>query len=323
MLSILLPFSAVSQISHVGIERDLEALQKEFLSWRFGMFIHFNMGTFSSAEWANGYEDPLLFDPVELDCGQWADAAASANMRYAILTVKHTGGWCLWNSAYTDHDIEMFQNYNEGKGDIVREFCEAFRSRGLKIGLYYCFPLHHKEWAKYSTLPIKGYENSTCDALGFVKNQFKELLTNYGKIDLIWIDQYSSLHGGMKEGDWLLFKEYIHSLQPECIVMGNNAQNLNESDIIGYEYPWSHTLPPDGNTIPSEVCDKLQNSWFSSIPRGEDAPPIRDIDYIVSEMLIPLNRKHSNYLLNCAPNDRGLMPESVVRLLKEVGQQYN
>jgi alpha-L-fucosidase len=302
--------------------RDLTALQKDFLSWKFGMFLHYNMATYAGVEWATGKEDPLLFNPTHLDCEQWADAAASARMKYAILTVKHTGGWCLWNSAYTDHDISMFKNFKGGKGDIVKDFTDAFRSKGIKVGLYYCFPLHDPKWSNYSTLPVNDYEKGTANALGFIKNQFKELLTNYGKIDLIWVDQFASLHGGLKEGDWQLIKKYIHSLQPDCIVIANNSIDLDQTDIVGYEYPWSKTLPPKGNTVPSEVCDKLQRGWFSSVPLGKDSDPIIDVDYIVNEMLLPLNANQSTYLLNCAPNDKGLLPESVVQVLKEVGELW-
>jgi alpha-L-fucosidase len=307
-----------------GIEsqRDLKALQKEFLSWKFGMFIHYNMGTYAGVEWSTGKEDPIIFNPTQLNCEQWADAAAAAGMKYAILTIKHTGGWCLWNSAYTDHDISAFKKYKNGKGDIVKEFTDAFRSRGIKVGLYYCFPLHDRKWANYSTLPIKDYEKGTADASGFIKNQFQELLTNYGKIDIIWVDQFASLNGGMKLGDWLLIKKYIHTLQPGCIVIANNSHNINYTDIVGYEFPWSKKLPPEGNTIPSEVCDKLQRGWFSSVPLGTDSDPIINADYIVNEMLIPLNANQSTYLLNCAPNDRGLLPESVVQVLEEVGRQW-
>jgi hypothetical protein len=83
------------------------------------MFIHFNIATFNDREWANGYEDPATFAPDKLDCGQWADVAKAAKMKYAALTVKHTGGYCLWNSAYTTHDISAFKNFRDGKGDLV------------------------------------------------------------------------------------------------------------------------------------------------------------------------------------------------------------
>src|SRR6056297_334155 len=105
-------------------EPPLGVLQEEFLSWRFGLFVHFNVATFNERQWATGREDPATFAPDQLDCDQWLDAAVVAGMKYAVLTVKHTGGWCLWDSKHTGHDISAFSNHRNGKGDIVREFVE-------------------------------------------------------------------------------------------------------------------------------------------------------------------------------------------------------
>ena len=110
-------------------------LGQDFLSWKFGLFLHFNIATFNDQEWANGYEDPATFAPDKLDCGQWADAAKAAGMQYAVLTVKHTGGCPLWDSQHTTHDVTAFKNFKDGKGDVVREFVDAFRARGIKVGL--------------------------------------------------------------------------------------------------------------------------------------------------------------------------------------------
>ena len=105
------------------------------------MFIHFNMATFNNRQWATGTEDPATFAPSKLDCGQWLDAAEAAGMKYAVLTVKHTGGWCLWDSKHTERTISRsFRNFRNGQGDLVREFVDACRKRGIKVGLYYCLP---------------------------------------------------------------------------------------------------------------------------------------------------------------------------------------
>src|SRR5919197_4903602 len=77
-------------------------LQKRFVDWRFGMFLHFNMGTFHDMEWVNPNQDPLSFNPTALDCGQWADAAKAAGMRFAVLTAKHHDGFCLWPTRFAD-----------------------------------------------------------------------------------------------------------------------------------------------------------------------------------------------------------------------------
>jgi len=303
--------------------RDLEKIQQEFLGWKFGMFLHFNMSTFVPGGWSTGKEDPLLFNPTEMDFGQWADAAKAAKMKYAILTVKHTGGWCLWDTATSDRDITWFKNYKNGKGDMVKEFTEAFRARGLKVGVYYCFPLWGEDetWRRYQTLPADNYAEGTLDARAMIEAQFTELLTNYGDIDIVWVDQSGSPHGGLKEGDWRKIKAHIHSLQPNCLVVANNATDLADSDIFGYEYPYSLELPKPGNQIPTEVCDKLNQGWFAN--PGVPAVPIRSLDYVVNKMLRPLNDSHANLLLNCSPDSRGLLHGETVALLRQIGEEWD
>ncbi len=317
---LLIALCFIGSISH-AYERDLDVLQQEFRSWKFGMFVHFNMSTFVPGGWSTGQEDPLKFNPTELDFNQWADAALSANMKYGVLTVKHTGGWSLWQSDVAERDMADFKNYKNGQGDIVAEYVKAFRDKNLKVGLYYCFPLFNPRWANYQTLAKEGYAQGKVDAVSFIKDQFTELLTNYGTIDLIWIDQSATKNGGMKSGDWLEIKRHIHELQPNTLVIANNQTNLALTDIYSYEYPYSLELPPAGNTMVTEVADKLQQGWFSN-PASE-ADPVRTLDYVVNKMLRPLNNNNSNYLLNVAPNKHGLMSKATVSLLKDIGKEWH
>ena len=320
--SLLLILCFISGSLFAQKPRDLKAMQEDFLSWKFGMFMHFNMSTFVPGGWSSGKEDPLLFNPTEMDFGQWADAALDAKMKYGILTVKHTGGWCLWDTKTADRDITWFKNYKDGKGDLVKEFTDAYRSRGLKVGLYYCFPLWGGDtWKKYQTLPADNYAEGTVDALAMIKEHFTELLTNYGDIDMVWIDQSGSDKGGLKDGDWEKIKGHMHKLQPNCLVIANNATDLNKSDIVAYEYPYSLELPKAGNSAPTEVCDKLNQGWFAN-PESP-AVPIRTADYVVNKMLRPLNDNNANLLLNCAPDKRGILHEDVVDLLKQVGNMWD
>ncbi|MEI8291489.1 MAG: alpha-L-fucosidase [Verrucomicrobiota bacterium] len=214
-------------------------IQQDFLKWKFGLFLHFNIATFNNREWANGYEDPLTFAPTNLDCGQWADAAKAAGMNYAVLTVKHTEGYPLWDSAFTTHDITAFKNFKDGKGDIVREFVDAFRARGIKVGFYYCAPGHYDNRFG-NKLPTNNPSlhgmppEAAGDFHGFMKKQLTELLSNYGPIDLIWVDQYKVM---FKMPEWDDLKAHIHSLQPNCIVIANNSHNLKETDIYSFEFP--------------------------------------------------------------------------------------
>ena len=319
----VLVYCATPILGQETTERPLAKLQEEFLSWKFGLFLHFNLATFNSEEWANGYEDPLTFAPTNLDCGQWADAAVSAGMKYAVLTVKHTEGYPLWDSANTTHDITSFKNFKGGKGDIVREFVDAFRKRGVKIGFYYCAPGNYD--GKFgNTLPegkpsLHGMPpEAQGDYAGFMKKQFTELLTRYGPVDLIWCDQYQVK---LKPEEWSELKALVQKLQPNCLVIANNSHNFKRTDIYSYEYPIYKNekgYPPATNTIPSEVCDTMVDcgNWFWQ--PGLDSH-IRSAEEIV-KILRLCNERRANYLVDVGPDREGRIPEAFINRMKEIGQ---
>ena len=299
----------------------LSEAQQDFMTWRFGMFLHFNLGTVADIDWAGGYEDPGLFHPNKLDCGQWADEAKAAGMTYLVLTVKHTEGIALYDSAVTTHDITMFKNFRGGKGDIVREFVGACRSRGLKVGLYYCFPGDFSDEAHHNA-PPPGKPNlhglppeAIGDYVGFIKKQLAEMLTNYGPIDLLWIDQYENKY---TDPHWPEIMAFVRSLQPHCIILGNNAHSLKESDVLGYEYSWLHELPAGGNRLPAEVCDPIQTGarWFwREVKQDSD---LQTAEEIVARLRLCLSR-NANYLLDVPPDPDGLISGPQLQRLREVG----
>jgi alpha-L-fucosidase len=125
-------------LSASAAEKTLEQKQTDFRELEFGMFIHYNMATYTGKQWVEGYPDPSTFNPGgKVDTDAWADAAVSAGMTYGVLTVKHVAGFCLWDSEYTTYDV-MHPDcpYQQ---DLVAQFIESFKSRGLKVGLYYCW----------------------------------------------------------------------------------------------------------------------------------------------------------------------------------------
>ncbi|MFO1476739.1 MAG: glycoside hydrolase family 127 protein [Verrucomicrobiota bacterium] len=294
--------------------------QRDFMNWRFGMFVHFNLGTAADNDWAGGYEDPALFHPAKLDCNQWADLAKETGMTYMVLTVKHTEGIALYDSAVTDHDITLFKNYKDGKGDIVREFVDACRSRGLKVGFYYCFPGDYSD-TNHHNAPPPGKPNlhglppeAAGDYTAFMKKQLQELLTRYGPVDLLWIDQWNNPYTGK---DWPDIFAFVKSLQPHCLVLGNNAHDLKDSDALSYEFPWAHQLPPATNTLPAEVCDTLQNGqrWFwMEIKQPAD---MQTAEQIVDRLKLCNSRK-ANYLLDVPPDPEGLISGPQLERLQDV-----
>jgi len=304
----------------VDVEAEQAALREDFLKLRFGLFLHFNMATYVNREWANGYEDPALFRPGRLDREQWAKVASAAGMKYGVLTVKHTGGWCLWDSDHTAHDITRFIHYKNGRGDIFREFVDAFRDRGLKVGFYYCFPGDFSRSGLPEGMPdLHGLPPEAAgDYVGFIKKQLTELLTNYGPIDLLWIDQYRNKY---TRPDWQKIRAHIKSLQRRCLVIGNNAHDLRDSDVYSCEYPWdSKGIPPEGNRTPAEVCDKISRTWFWNTA---DLPEhVRDAGKIV-KMLKLCNERNANYLLNVPPGRDGLISGAHLERMQEVAALFN
>ena len=230
----------------------------------------------------------------------------------------------LWDSKYTTHDITSFVNFRNGKGDLVKEFVDAFRSRGLKVGLYYCLP------GNYSNQFGNNLENSKPDLHGlfpeatgdfewYIEKQVEELLTRYGKIDLLWFDQYSNPYTAKY---WQQLKTLVHKLQSDCVVIANNSSSFNETDIIGYEYPYlksakpGHEIPVAGNKDPSEVCDCIdERGWFWH-PGGEKVSRVEDI----VKMVRLCNSRSANYLLDVPPDTSGILPPIYVSQLKAVGE---
>src|SRR4051812_34735074 len=134
--------SALLSAQNTAVKRlPLHQLQQSFVDLRFGMFIHFNMGTYVNQDWPDPDASPALFNPAKLDCDQWAKAAKSANMSYGCITTKHHSGFCIWDTKTTNYSV-MHSPY---KKDVVKQFVDAFRANGLKVMLYYSIlDTHHR-----------------------------------------------------------------------------------------------------------------------------------------------------------------------------------
>ena len=174
-----------------------------FVQDRFGMFIHFGLYAMPARhEWIKTYEliseekyDKYFkyFNPDLFDAKEWARKAKEAGMKYAVLTTKHHEGFCMFDSAYTDYKIT---NTPFGR-DLVKEYADAFRAEGLKVGFYYSLiDWHHPDFTIDQKHPRRCEPdaeemNKTRDMkkyAEYMRNQMKELLTNYGKIDILWFD---------------------------------------------------------------------------------------------------------------------------------------
>jgi alpha-L-fucosidase len=312
--SLLMPGAASAQTQPSKAAADLRAQQQAFVDLRFGMFIHFNIPTFMDQDWADPEASPAIFNPTKLNCDQWAKAAKSANMSYGCLTTKHHSGFAIWDTKTTDYNV-MNSPY---KKDVVREYVNAFRANGLKVMLYYSIlDTHHKLRPGHITEKH----------IAMVKAQLTELLTNYGEINALIIDGWDAPWSRISYDDIPFEEVYalIKSIQPNCLVMDLNAakypaEALYYTDIKSYEQGAGQHIGKESNKLPALSCLPINDAWFwkTSFPTS----PVKDVNRLVNENIVPMNNAYCNFILNVAPNREGLIDDNALATLKKIGETW-
>lgn len=292
----------------VHVEKSMQTLKENFIEQRFGMFICYNIMSYG-AQWGEANYPISSFNPKKLDCNQWAEAALSAGMKFGLLTTKHHEGFCLWDSKYTKYDVAS----TPYKKDIVKQYTDAFRQKGLSVGLYYSI------WDSTNKVD-KG--NISPEKLDFIKGQITELLTNYGKIDYFVIDGWF-WRIGHKQVPYHEIRALIRKLQPDCLITDHtHMQAPYHVEIPYFEGPFG-AFPPENNTMASALghCSVKGNGWFwnEKTPTGLKAND--GADTIISK-LKSCESRYCNFMLNCMPNRDGLLDSLYLNLLNEIGQKW-
>lgn len=294
--------------------KDLHSLQQQFVDLRFGMFIHFNIPTYMDQDWPDPDAPASAFNPTKLDCNQWAEAAKSAGMTYGCLTTKHHSGFCIWDTKTTDYNVMN----SPLKKDVVREYVNAFRAKGLKVMLYFSILDTHSRLRPNMI---------TKKHIDMIKAQLTELLTNYGEITALIIDGWDAPWSRISYDDVPFEEIYrlVKSLQPNCLLMDLNAakypkEALFYTDIKSYEMGAGQRISKESNKLPALACLPLQQSWFwkTSFP----ATPVKTPAQMVNDNLIQLNKAWCNFILNVAPNRDGLIDANALQALKEIGKMW-
>ena len=293
-------------------KESVRELQEDFLKLKFGMFIHYNMATYKGVQWVAGYHSPADFDPGvdTIDTDAWADAAVSAGMTYGVLTVKHVAGFCLWDSKYTTYDL-MHPDCPYKK-DLVAQFIESFKSRGLKVGLYYCW--RHPGFGdpgKHKVLPPEcdPATHTMEEQIEFQEKQIAELVEKYPDVFYVWNDALDPQIMPAEEA-----QAFIRSLRPDVLASSNwwswGKKGTPYLDIAVKEL---RDFPED-NTAPGETCWKLERGWFWS--EGSRAGSAKG----VTGHMATAHARNSNFLLNVGPDKEGKIIESSVATLAEIGK---
>jgi alpha-L-fucosidase len=298
--------------------KSLQQLQREFVDMRFGMFIHFNINTYHPG-WGNDRVDPKIFNPTALDCRQWAKAAKSAGIRFALLTTKHHDGFALWPSKQTPPNgmaPYTIQQSAVPNRDVVREYVDAFRAEGILPGLYFSI------WDVANGI---GGPYSKSDSIDWAKvkpyilGQITELLGGkYGEIPIFVMDGYM-WKMGHKQIPYQEIRSLIKSLQPNCLIIDHNGGIPWDVDVVYFEEP-INIVAPDGNTIAASQGQTISNDWFWDASSA-DSTKLKSREDIVNHLnrLEPL---YTDFILNCPPNRSGLFDTAVVSRLAQIGKAW-
>lgn len=314
------------------------ALPEEKKAWflhdRFGMFIHFGLYALPARhEWVKNREelttedyqpyfdhfDPDLYDPVA-----WAKRARQAGMKYVVLTSKHHEGFCLWDTKATDYKVT---NTPYGK-DLLGPFVDAFRAEGLRVGFYYSLlDWHHPDFTVDPRHPQRNAPDAAAQNVGrdgkryaeFMRQQVRELLTQFGKIDIMWFDfSYADWSVGELVGkghrDWEseTLLRLVRDLQPEIIV--NNRLDLPglTPDVITPEQYMPQTWPEyEGKPATWEACHTFSGSW--GYHREEDT--WKSPEQLI-QLLIGTVGLGGNLLMNVGPTARGTLDHRAEKALQ-------
>ena len=344
-------FSAISQ--EITIARPSRQ-QLAFQDLELGVFIHYSIDTYAATGAIQGTTSPAAFRPTNLDPEQWVLAAKALGATYVVLTARHEQGFCLWPTSTTDYSIKS-SPYKNGKGDIVKEFVNACRKYGLKVGLYTA-PWIDSHWDAIH-LGYKGGPtaeiNKLDDPVNFQlalkkeKEQLRELMTNYGPLVFIWDDHFgrsdaldSIPHGGKLREFYAALTQYAHSLQPDCLLLGADVEHVGNEE--GYaNYPFWNAV----NTVDGTAYSVSKTYWWHHPNGGDPYGKIYRPQVATSTLALstggwmwdgprkpqPLQRRIKSYdetigrgsgmIINMPPDRSGRIPADLVAAAKEMGEE--
>lgn len=266
--------------------------------------------------WYWSQKDSL--NPVNFDPGKWADVMKKAGMKYMIFTTKHHDGFCMFDTKYTDFSIAHGPFGKDPRHNIAKEVFNAYRSKGFMIGCYFSKPDWHSKWFwnPYYATPNRriNYKKQQHpdwwqNYRKFTQNQLNELTTDYGNIDILWLD------GGWITGDEIGLDTILvdaRKRNPGMISVDRTIRGKNEN----YQTP-EQGIPAKQLDIPWESCITLSHAWGWT-PNAKFKSPNKVIG-ILSEIVA----KGGCLALGVGPKADGTLQPEVVNTLLRIGSWLN
>jgi alpha-L-fucosidase len=337
-----------SEETSPGVEGGMQQLWNETkdahdkrMAWwreaRFGLFIHWGLYAIPAGEWdgetrhaewilttaqipVKEYEKfASQFNPVKFDAEEWVKAAKDAGMKYIVITSKHHDGFCLFDSNLTDYDVVDATPF---KRDILKELADECHRQGIKICWYHSIlDWHHPDY-----LPRRSWETRSAEGADFdryvkhMKEQVKELLTNYGKIGVMWFDGEWEYTWTRERGIDLY--NHMRSIKPDIII--NNRVGKGRAGMAGTYDPETASgdfgtpeqeIPATGLGYDWETCMTMNDHWGFN-KNDHNWKSAKDL----IQKLVDIASKGGNFLLNVGPTAEGLFPQPSVERLKVMGE---
>jgi alpha-L-fucosidase len=247
------------------------------------------------------------FNPQKFDAKAWVALAKKAGMKYLVFTAKHHGGFCMWDTKYTDYNIM----HTAFRRDVVKELADACHAAGLGFGIYYSpRDWHHPDYGIGDNQKYVDYMNG----------QLTELLTHYGKVDILWFDSYG-FGKGINEAFWQITKTYnlIKKLQPDILI--NNRLQVIGDENATYKGDWDtpeQQLGEFQNTRPWESCLTLVKTPDGGGWSYRKDGTLRSYRECINALL-GCATGDGNLLLDAGPDATGVIPADQSARLIEMG----
>ena len=323
---------ASESLSKYALPVDSAALKK-WQDMRFGMFIHWGLYSKTAGYWkgrrakSSGHimlyerisvkewgELAADFNPVKFDANEWVSAIRNAGCKYLVITAKHHDGLAMYDSPSSDYDLVDKSPF---KRDPLKELADACHEQGIALGIYYSLGRDWEDPDVPTNFPTKGGRSNTWDYpdedakvfhryfLRKAKPQIEELVTRYGKVDILWFDTHGLI--SRKESEEL--RDLIRSHQPECIINSRIGHGLGDflvrEQFIG-----------DSERNPWESCVTMARHWTYD---RDEAQQYKSAELLVHQLL-EIVSKGGNYLLNIGPRADGTITEEALVRMKAIGE---
>ena len=284
------------------ITRDTTRTYQQYMDWYFGLADELN---------------PTQFDPK-----QWAQACHDAGMKYMIFTTKHHDGFCMFDSKETDFSIAHHAFKNDPRRDVLKHVLDAFREQQFTLGTYFSKPDWHSQnywWDVYAkkgrnvNYPIDQHPQRWANYKQFTHNQIHEILSRYGKVDILWLDGgWVAKENRGQDLDMPELARIARKDQPGILIVDRTIHGPYEN----YQTP-ERTIPETQLNFPWESCIPLTDDW-GWVPRPRFKSPEKVIG-----TLIEIVAKGGNLVLGVGPTPQGLIEQESVNRLKAIGQWLN